>query len=94
MDELNRFFMPPGLCIKYTTRCAAVHNVLQQIGHYMDANLACAYPPYFYPRQRMIIRQIKSTTRTTYKSRGRVRGRGVDMDDVDYDEGVDHACDK
>ncbi|KAH8788105.1 hypothetical protein F5883DRAFT_513875 [Diaporthe sp. PMI_573] len=64
MYEFNRFFMPPGLCIRYTTRSAAVHNVLQQIGHYVDANPAC-----------------------------RVRGRGVDMDDVDYDEVVDHAYD-
>jgi hypothetical protein len=43
----NRFFMPPGLCIEYATRRAAMHNVLQQIGHYMGARPTRAYHHHF-----------------------------------------------
>jgi hypothetical protein len=47
LNVFNRFFMPSGLRIEYTIRCAAVHDVLVQIGRHMDAHLTHAsYPPF------------------------------------------------
>lgn len=43
----NQFFMPTGLCIKYTRTCAAVHDILRQIGRHMDVNPTHAYHPHF-----------------------------------------------
>ncbi|POS71903.1 hypothetical protein DHEL01_v209701 [Diaporthe helianthi] len=47
LDIFNRFFMPPGFRIEYTTSRTAIHNILEQIKRQLEPYRPRSYHPNF-----------------------------------------------